>query len=263
MGETNSSHRWDVPVGCMLSSRTLQRFREKQDMIENKNKQRKVGVLLLAVALSWHPTAGLAQAAGTEGHSAAEGVAALKQLLQESLDRLRAYEWTETTVVRLKGDEKARRLSRCHYRIDGKIERAVASIASPQKKKEELADYIERAITLVRYYVPPDLAEIQRIHNLGRVSIHVLEPEKRVSLEFHDYRVQGDKLTVEMDLGNNRLAGLRVSSLLGETKDPVSLEVRFDTLTDGSTYPAEALLEAKAKKLSVAVTNSEHRKRGS
>ena len=131
-------------------------------MIEPLNKKLKLRVVLLAVALSCHPAAGLAQAAGTDGDSVAEGVAALKQLLQESRDRLRAYEWTETTVVRLKGDEKARRLSRCHYRIDGKIERTVVSIAAPQKKKEELADYIERAITLVRYYVPPDLAEIQR-----------------------------------------------------------------------------------------------------
>jgi hypothetical protein len=230
-------------------------------MIEDKNKQWKVQVLLLAVALSCHPTAGFAQAAGTDGNSAAEGVEVLKQLLQESLDRLRAYEWTETTVVRLKGDEKARRLSRCHYRIDGKIQRDVVSIAAPQKKKEELADYIERAITLIRYYVPPDLAEIQRIQNLGRASIHVIEPEKRVSVEFHDYRLQGDKLNVEVDLGNNRLAGLHVSSFLGETRDPVSLEVRFGVLSDGSSYPAEALLEAGAKKLNVGVTNSEHRKR--
>jgi hypothetical protein len=241
----------------------LQIFREKQDRMVDKNKQGKVRIILLAVALWCHPAAGLAQAAGTDGHSVAEGVAVLKQLLQESLDRLRAYEWTETTVVRLKGDEKARRLSRCHYRIDGKIQRAVVSIAAPQKKKEELADYIERAITLVRYYVPPDLAEIQRIQNLGRVSIHVLEPEKRLSLEFHDYWQQGDKLNVEVDLSNNRLAGLNVSSFLGETRDPVSLEVRFGILSDGSTYPAEALLEAGAKKLNVAVTNSEHRKRGS
>ena len=84
-----------------------------------------------------------------------------------------------------------------------------------------------------------------------------------MSLEFHDYWLQGDKLNVEVDLSNNRLAGLNVSSFLGETRDPVSLEVRFGILTDGSTYPAEALLEAKTKKLSVAVTNSEHRKLGS
>jgi hypothetical protein len=232
-------------------------------MIEHKKKQRKLRVMLLAAALSCRPAAGLTQTEATDSNSVAEGVAVLKQLLQESRDRLRAYEWTETTVVRLKGKEKARRLSRCHYRIDGKIEREVASIVTPQKKNEDMADYIERAITLVRYYVPPDLAEIQRIQNLGRVSIHAIEPGKRMSVEFHDYRFQGDKLNVEVDLGNNRLASLHVSSPLGETQDPVSLEVRFGTLTDGSTYPAEALLEAKAKKLSAAVTNSGHRKLGS
>ena len=231
-------------------------------MIEPKKKQRTLRVTLLAVALSCLPAAGPAQSAGTDGNSVAEGVATLKQLLQESRDRLRAYEWTETTVVRLKGDEKARRLSRCHYRIDGKIQRTVLSIATPQKKKEELTDYIERAITLVRYYVPPELAEIERIHNLGRASIHMIEPGKRVSVEFRDYHFKGDKLAVEIDLGSQRLAGLHVTSLLGETQDPVSLEVNFGTLADGTTYPAEALLEAKVKKLSVAVTNSEHRKRG-
>ena len=230
-------------------------------MIEDNNKQWKVRILILAVALSCCSAAGLAQTEATEGNSVAEGVAVLKQLLQESRDRLRAYEWTETTVVHLKGKEKARRLSRCHYRVDGKIEREVASMVTPQKKNEDMADYIERAITLVRYYVPPDLAEIQRIQNLGRASIHTIEPGKRMSVEFHDYRFQGDKLNVEVDLGNNRLAGLHVSSFLGETRDPVSLEVRFGVLSDGSSYPAEALLEAGAKKLNVGVTNSGHRKR--
>jgi hypothetical protein len=87
-----------------------------------------------------------------------EGVAVLKQLLQESLDRLRAYEWTETTVVRLKGEEKARRLSRCHYRIDGKIERAVASIATPQKKRKSDR---HRAASRWSLLCASDLAEIQ------------------------------------------------------------------------------------------------------
>src|SRR5262245_14554432 len=229
--------------------------------MKDSNGLRKVRVILLAVILSGVLTAKLAQKQVADAPSVAEGVATLQQLLQESLDRLRPYEWTETTVVRLKGDEKARRLSRCYYRIDGKIERSVVSLAKPQKKKEELSDYIERAITLVRYYVPPDLGEVQRIHNLGRVSVQAVEPGKRISLEFHEYRFKGDRLHVEVDLVNNRLAGLHVFSILGEKQDPVTLEVRFDTHTDGFTYPAEALLEAKAQKLTIAVTNSEHRKR--
>ena len=229
-------------------------------MFEQPSRPWKLRIMLLAAVLSFLPASGLAQAPGSEPNSVAEGVALLKHLLQESRDRLRNYEWTETTVVRIKGNEKARRLSRCHYRIDGKIEREVVSLTKPEKKKEELSDYIERAITLVRYYVPPSLSEIQRIHNLGRVSIREMEPGERMKLEFRDYRVQGDTLNVEIDLRDNRVMSLHVSSLLGETRDPVSLDVRFGTLTDGSTYPAEGFLEAKAKKLTVAVTNSEHRK---
>ena len=229
--------------------------------MKDPNALRKLGVILLAVIFSGVLTAKLAQEQLADAPSVAEGVATLQQLLQESLDRLRPYEWTETTVVSLKGNEKARRLSRCYYRIDGKIERSVVSLAKPDKKKEELSDYIERAITLVRYYVPPDLGEVQRIHNLGRVSVQTIEPGKRISLEYHEYRYKGDKLNVEVDLANSRLAGLHVSSILGEKQDPVTLEVRFNTHTDGFTYPAEALLEAKAQKLTIAVTNSEHRKR--
>ncbi len=85
-----------------------------------------------------------------------------------------------------------------------------------------MSDYIERAITLVRYYAPPDLAEIQRIHNLGRASIREIEAGKRMSIEFRDYRFQGDMLDVEIDLSQNRVSRLNVSSPLGETRDPVT-----------------------------------------
>src|SRR5262245_22229620 len=145
-------------TACRLQAvwSTLQKiFNVKQDMIDDKKRQFGVRVLLLVLTISLHTAAGLAQTVSTVAPSVDEAVATLKQLLQESRDRLRAYEWTETTVVRQKGNEKARRLSRCHYRIDGKIEREVMSLAKPEKKKEDVSDYIERAITLVRYYVPP------------------------------------------------------------------------------------------------------------
>jgi len=232
-------------------------------MLESLIEKWKLRLLLLAFALWCHQPIGFAQAPGADSNSAAEGVALLKQLLQESLDRLRTYEWTETTVVRQKGDEKARRLSRCHYRIDGKLQREVMSLAKPEKKKEEVSDYIERAITLVRYYAPPDLSEIQRIHNLGRTSILAIEPGKRMTVEFRDYRFQGDKLDVEIDLGEKRLSSLHVSSPLGEARDPVTLEVRFGVLPDGTAYPSEGILDAKAKKLTVTVRNSEYRKQSS
>jgi hypothetical protein len=44
-----------------------------------------------------------------------ERAAAIKQSLQKSMQQLRQYQWTETTVVSLKGEEKARTQNSCSY----------------------------------------------------------------------------------------------------------------------------------------------------
>jgi hypothetical protein len=44
-------------------------------------------------------------------------VAALKQSIAESQARLRKYEWIETTIISLKGEEKDRKEQRCYYGV--------------------------------------------------------------------------------------------------------------------------------------------------
>jgi hypothetical protein len=55
-------------------------------------------------------------------HAQADQVAALKQSLQQGLAKARQYEWIETTVISLKGEEKARTQKRCFYGPDGKVQ---------------------------------------------------------------------------------------------------------------------------------------------
>src|ERR1039458_6178715 len=106
--------------------------------------------------------------------SVPERVAALKASLAASQIILRQYEWIETTVVSLKGDEKSRKQERCYYGADGGIQKVEVS-ASPEpekkrglrgkiiaKKKEELTDYMKNAVSLVKTYVPPN--QIGRAH---------------------------------------------------------------------------------------------------
>ena len=47
--------------------------------------------------------------------------AAIKQSLQTSMATLRQYQWVETTVVSVKGEEKSRTQSNCQYGADGKV----------------------------------------------------------------------------------------------------------------------------------------------
>jgi hypothetical protein len=204
--------------------------------------------------------------------SVPEHVAALKASLAASQAALRQYEWIETTAISLKGDEKSRKQERCYYGADGGVTKVpLASPPPPAKKrglrgriienkKEELTDYMKNAVSLVKTYVPPDPAKLQAAKDAGKVSIEVLEPGKRARLNFRDYEKAGDSLGVEVDLANNRPLGLKVATYLDNAKDAVTLDVRMGGLNDGTSYASDITLEAKAKKLKVAVQNSGYRK---
>ena len=212
--------------------------------------------------------------ASAQQPSIPERVLALKASIAASQANLRQYEWIETTVVSLKGEEKSRKTQRCYYGADGGLQKVDVS-QSPEaekkrgvrgriaaNKKEELKDYMMNAVGLVKSYVPPDPAKIQAAKDAGRVTIEMLEPGKRARLNFRDYEKPGDNLGIEVDLANNRPLGVKVSTYLDDAKDAVLLDVRMGQLNDGTTYPDTVALDAKAKNLSVNVDHSGYRKTG-
>jgi hypothetical protein len=204
--------------------------------------------------------------------TAAERAALLKANMAASQAVLKQYEWIETTVVSVKGEEKSRKQERCYYGADGGVQK-VEITASPEpekkrglrgriveKKKEEMTDYMKSAVALVKSYVPPSPAKIQAAKDAGKVSIDVLEPGKRARLSFRDYEKPGDNLGAEVDLANNRPLGVKVSTYLDDAKDAVTLDVRMGQLNDGTTFASDITLDAKAKNLTVTVKNSGYRK---
>lgn len=221
------------------------------------------------------------QSAGDQKPSVPERVAALKQSLAESQKNLRSYEWIETTVVTMKGEEKSNTQQRCYYGADGKLQKVPLAPAPEEKqargirgkiaekKKAELTGYMKQAVELVKKYVPPDHDAIEKVKNAGNISVAVLDPGKRVRLDLTNYLIPGDSLKVEMTLADNRLAAISVDSFLegeegsSDKKDPVAVKVRMGTLTDGTTYAEETVLDAEAKHLKVTVSNSGYRKMGS
>jgi hypothetical protein len=203
--------------------------------------------------------------------SVPERVASLKASLVTSQMNLKRYEWIETTVVSLKGEEKSRKQERCYYGEDGALQKVVIDASSPaekrrgsrgmiaENKKEELAEYTQSAVSLLKSYVPPDPARIQAAKDAGKVAIDVLEPDKRLRINFHDYQKIGDNLGVAIDTANNRPLGMTVSTYLDNAQDVVALDSRLGQLDDGTIYPAEITLQAQAKGLQVTVQNNGYR----
>jgi len=203
----------------------------------------------------------------------AERVAELKASLEASRTVLKQYQWIQTTVVSLNGEEKSRKQDQCYYGADGTLAK-IQIDASPapekerglrgrikERKEKEITDYMEEAAALVKSYVPPTPARLQAAKDLGNVSLAMIDPGKRARLNFSNYLKAGDTLSAEVDLTNNHLVGLSVKTYLDDSPDaPVDLTTSFGTLDDGTTYPKSSTLTAPAKNLQVQVTNSGYRK---
>lgn len=219
----------------------------------------------------------LAQASAPAAHAQPtpqQRAAMLEQWMRASQAQLRSYEWIETTLVSLEGKEKSRQQKRCYYGADGVLQKV--PVGEPtgdsggrsgplrrkiaENRKEELTAYMKSAVELVQGYVPPDPAAIKAAVQGGRLGVQVLEPDRRVRLDFSDFKKAGDRLGVDIELPTNRLLGVAVNSYLDSAQDVVSLNVTMSVLADGTIYAQHSVLDAPAGKLSVVVDNSGYRR---
>jgi hypothetical protein len=226
-----------------------------------------IGVLGVTIAL-----AGQIAMAQTPPLSVPERVAALKTNLAVSQANLRQYEWIETTVVSLNGEEKSRKQQRCYYGADGVLQKVVVDASPPPEKKfglrgriianktAELTTYMQSAVSLVKSYVPPDPARIQAAKDAGKVSIDVVIPGQSARINFRDFQKPGDNLGVGIDIASNRVSGLTVASYLDSPADVVTMTASMAQLDDGTSYTTNITLNVPAKNLTVTVQNSGYRK---
>ena len=203
-------------------------------------------------------------------------VAELKQNLSESQKRLRQYEWVETTVISLKGEEKSRKQEQVYYGADGtltKIPLDPQAAAAPSEggrrgrlkeaivehKKDEMKDYMEQASKLIHLYVPPSPQQIQQSKDAGNMTLNPQPQQGNVRAEFKNFVLPSDLLAIDVNTKTALLSALNVSTYLDKPEDAVTLAVRFATLADGTSYTAQTTLDAKAKDITVVVENSGYR----
>jgi hypothetical protein len=119
---------------------------------------------------------------------------------------------------------------------------------------------MKNAVELVHSYVPPAPGLIQQSINAGKLGMQLLEPGRRVRLNFGDYLKPGDSLGVDIELPTNRLMAVAVTSYLDSPADAIALNVTMSMLPDGTIYAERSSLDAKAKGLNVTVENTGHRR---
>jgi hypothetical protein len=233
-------------------------------MIMNRNQISATIAAVLSLGFAFGAYAQQPQAA------AQDPVASLKQSMQQGFAKVRQYEWVETTIIQLKGEEKGRTQNRCYYGTDGKVQkvpidqpaqeeghkrRAPVKSRVVAKKTDDMKDYMQRAAALIHQYVPPDPTRIQAAKDSGRIAISP-QAGGNVNVAISQYLLEGDALTINMNPTTSALLGLGVNTWLDKADETVTLAVKMSTLPDGALYAAETTLNAAAKNITVVIQNS-------
>jgi hypothetical protein len=199
-------------------------------------------------------------------------LAAVKQAAAENKQKLRQYQWIETTQLTLKGDAKPPTENSCQYGPDGKVQKTPIGPPPEQpsggrmkqkviaNKKAEMKDYMQDVQGLLSLYVPPDPQKMQQAYGAGNFSLNPAGGV--VNLVFANYAQPGDKLTLTFDPAAKKVTALSVNTYMGETKDAVTLQVQMGSLPDGTNYAWKTVLSATAKQLVVTTTNANYQKLG-
>jgi len=201
-----------------------------------------------------------------------ETVAMIKTNLLQSKEKVKQYAWIETTKTYIKGELKSTKQNQCYYSVDGQLTKVATGASEPAKtpgglrgkiaagKKEEMADYIAKAVEKIKAYLPPAGEKIQQIYGAGKVSIQILEPNKKFKLSFPDYMLQGDVLAISVDKTAQKLMALNVSTYIDKPEDKVVFDVTYKDLPDGTQYPVTTSLVAAAKDLKIVIEQSGFKK---
>ncbi|HTR04962.1 MAG TPA: hypothetical protein VMN82_17370 [Thermoanaerobaculia bacterium] len=211
------------------------------------------------------------QGGGLLAQAVREKLEAVKQSAAANKAALQHYAWTENIQVALNGEVKTTKQMSCRYGPDGKPQCQPLGPPPPQeqqrglrgriaeKKKEEFTDYIQQVKGVIGLYVPPDSARMQAAHAAGNVSFS-RPASGEAGLVFRNYSLPGDSMTLDFAMATKKLAALAVSTYLGDPSSPVTLNVQFAILPDGTSYPAQEVVNAAAKGIQLTVTNSNYQK---
>lgn len=202
-----------------------------------------------------------------------DNVAALSANLKASMAGLRHYEWIETSVISVKGEEKGSKQNRCYYDAEGKLQKVATGGGTEASKKgglrgkaiankkEEMAAAMDSAVALIHAYLPPDPAKISAAKGEGRLSVRPPDKQGRAGLDIKDYLKPADLLSIDMDANTDRILRVAVSSYsTAKDKDAVDFAADFKSLPDGTTYVGTTTIDLKSQGASVKVDNTGHRK---
>lgn len=232
------------------------------------------GISLVATLALTTSVAAFAQMSSGSGMSSElqQKLMVLKQAATANKQRLKQYQWVETTQITLKGEQKPQRVYQCSYGPDGQVQKVLLG-APPQqedkrglrgriveKKTDEMKEYMQQVQSLLSMYVPPNPQLMQQAFQKKDVSLDKTMGGSGVNLVFKNYAKQGDQMTIGFDTATKKISTINVSTYMDNPQDAVTLAVQMASLPDGTNYAQQTVLNATAKQIQVTTNSANYAK---
>jgi hypothetical protein len=204
--------------------------------------------------------------------AAQDRLAMVKQAVAANAQKLRQYQWIETTQLTLNGDAKPVTQNSCQYGPDGTVQKTPMGPPPPEpsggpvkrriieRKQAEMKEYMGQVKGLLALYLPPDPQKMEQAKQAGNVSVNPVPGA--LNLIFSNYAQAGDKMTLTFDTTAKKISSISINTYLGDPRSVVTLQVQMASLPDGTNYPQQTVLNATAKQLVVTTTNASYQKLG-
>jgi len=191
---------------------------------------------------------------------------------------LRQYSWKSRTEIKLKGESKNVKLEQVRYDADGKLQKTAigtppaAAPAPPQggrggrggrvkgkvieNKKEEFGELMQGLGQLVASYgqLPPDkLQAFKATATTGRGEGAMQGTAQVQGLNVLE---QGDSITIWIDPASQMMRRVEIKTIYD--KKPATMVADYQSLPNGPTYMAHAVLTYPEKNVELTVDNSEY-----
>ncbi|HKD83431.1 MAG TPA: hypothetical protein VKB58_01695 [Terriglobales bacterium] len=213
-----------------------------------------------------------AQMGGSDmGAELQQKLAALKESAAQNKQKLRQYQWIETSQITLKGEQKPEQVYQCSYGPNGQVQKIPMNPQQPEqqgrgglrgriveKKKAEMKDYMQQVHSLLTMYVPPNPQLMQQAFQKHNVSLDKSMGSSGVQLIFKSYAKEGDQMTITFDPATKKISTINVNTYMDDPKDAVTLSIQMASLPDGTNYAQQTMLNATAKQIQVTTTNSNY-----
>lgn len=192
----------------------------------------------------------------------------MQQAAAQNTQKLHTYQWIESTSLTINGKTGEPKEAICHYGPDGQLVKTPLGQQGPphisggplkqhiiKKKIEEAEEEISEITNLASAYLPLNPSQLGNAWHIKRIEFEH-DGDSGNTVIINDYVKPGDQFRLSMNMTTLQIQRTVIQTYFQSPKDPMTVDVRFSQLADGTVYPSISTINAPSKKIVITKSST-------